>query len=224
MGFVYPVADSPAYEYGLVATPEGETVPALVDGSTVWVLNVEDGLISLTNIGAGALSGTDISHGVFQRETDYRTWVLDAAEYIAEVAHEGMVDAGGNDYYGGHVINVAMQVSEDTHGNEFAVAVAYLHDVLEQTKVTANELRKVMPEEVLDAVVALTHGEHEDSYRLYLSRVTKNPLAALVKRAEVEDNRDVTRLREVTDKAAWELLKYDFAARYLDEKLKETSI
>lgn len=223
MGFVYPVTDSSAYEYGLVATPAGETIPALVDGSTVWVLKVEDGLISLVDIGSGAMSGTDISKGVFQRETDYKTWVLDAAEHIAKVAHAGMVDEGGNDYYGGHVINVAMQVSEATHGDEFAVAVAYLHDVLEHTKVTAHELEKVMPAEVIEAVVALTHGEYEDSYRLYLSRVTKNHLAALVKRAEVEDNRDVTRLREVTDKAAWELLKYDYAARYLDDKLKETS-
>lgn len=40
-------------------------------------------------------------------------------------------------------------------------AVAYLHDVLEDTSVTVDELRNMFPNEIVDGVITLTHRKDE---------------------------------------------------------------
>ena len=74
------------------------------------------------------------------------------------------------------------------------------------------------PPNIVEAVTLLTHERSDEQYYEYLERLSSNPLARIVKTAEVEDNRDVTRLREITDKDAWRLAKYDYAARFLADK------
>lgn len=66
--------------------------------------------------------------------------------------------------------------------------VAVLHDVLEDTAVTAGELRAAgFPDEVVTAVVAMTHRP-EDTYADYIEQVAANPLAREVKLADLADN------------------------------------
>jgi hypothetical protein len=69
-----------------------------------------------------------------------------------------------------------------------AKAAAALHDVLEDSDVTVEELReKGMPREVVDAVIALTRTP-DVSYEAYIERVAVNPIAREVKLADVRDN------------------------------------
>lgn len=72
-------------------------------------------------------------------------------------------------------------------------AVAYLHDVLEDTNVTVYELRNMFLNEILDGVITLTHRKDE-SYFEYISRVSTSKLAKKVKAADLY----ITRIKEPT--------------------------
>jgi (p)ppGpp synthase/HD superfamily hydrolase len=66
--------------------------------------------------------------------------------------------------------------------------VAVLHDVLEDTPVTAEDLRAVeIPDDVVDSVEALSHHA-EHSYEQYIELVANNTLARQVKLADLADN------------------------------------
>lgn len=209
MGYHYPVVDSDSLRYG-EAVIEGISTPTIAHGGAHWRLSVNGGKISLQKHSPSQPEAGNLS---------YEDWVVTAARFIAREAHKGGVDIGGNDYFRGHVSTVAHKVSEATHADAYSVATAYVHDVLEDSEITEEELLKVLPLEVVDAVAALTHSRESGSYYEYLERVAQNPLALTVKQAEVEDNRDVTRLREVTDKDAERLVKYDYANRYIGDKM-----
>ena len=89
-------------------------------------------------------------------------------------------------------------------------AVAYLHDVLEDTNVTVDELRKMFPNEIVDGVIALTHRKDE-SYFEYISRVSTSKLAKKVKTADLY----ITRIKEPTKTDYERLEKYKKAILYL---------
>lgn len=95
---------------------------------------------------------------------------------------------------------------------------AVLHDVIEDTSVTADDLTACgCPTAVVDAVVALSHlpGEPQD---VYLRRVAANPLALTVKRADIADNLSPSRMARL-DAALQERLqaKYATALGLLDQ-------
>lgn len=118
---------------------------------------------------------------------------FDLTEKAAEVAysaHQGQRDKLGNAYWR-HLYRVALTCHA---ASPEVIAVAWLHDVLEDTKVTEEELRGLFPEAVVDAVVALTRKPHEPTED-YLTRVLLNDLAPLVKVADMLDN--VKRLPEL---------------------------
>jgi (p)ppGpp synthase/HD superfamily hydrolase len=69
-----------------------------------------------------------------------------------------------------------------------AQAAAVLHDVLEDTAVTVEELREAgLPGDVVDAVLALTHRPAH-TYEQYIEQVARNPMARQVKLADLADN------------------------------------
>ena len=101
--------------------------------------------------------------------------MVDLALSIARQAHEGQLDKAGVAYIE-HPIYVASQV--DTEEEK---AVALLHDVIEDSSVSAEELLQAgLPETVVTAVQVLTKKKEQD-YQTYLETVKKNPLARLVK-------------------------------------------
>jgi len=119
---------------------------------------------------------------------------LTTAIRIANDAHEGQVDKAGAPYIL-HPIRVMLRLSNETER-----IVAVLHDTIEDTDVTIEMLRSLgFSEEILEAVLALTHQERE-SYEDFVLRVKENPLAAAVKRADIADNMDLTRLHSVTER------------------------
>lgn len=89
-----------------------------------------------------------------------------------------------------------------------------LHDVIEDTDVTEEELRKEFPDEIVNAIVVLTKRKGED-YFDYLRRVKENPLACEVKLADLEHNSDLTRLKGITFKDMERRNKYLKAIDYL---------
>ena len=129
-----------------------------------------------------------------------------AAE-VARGHHRWQTDKAGKPYFDAHVVDVHRRVS----GRSTAVqAVALLHDVLEDTGCTEDELRREFPGHVVAAVVALTHrpGEPlEDYYR----RVRADPLALEVKLADIASNSAPARLADL-DEATRERLTVKYRA------------
>ena len=93
-------------------------------------------------------------------------------------------------------------------------AVAYLHDVLEDTNVTMDELRNMFSNEIVDGVITLTHRKDE-SYFEYISRVSTSKLAKKIKVADLLHNLDITRIKEPTKQDYQRLEKYKTAILYL---------
>lgn len=136
-------------------------------------------------------------------------WSLERAKQIATRAHAGAVDMSGQPY-----IQHPLRVMGAVEG-EVAKAAAVLHDVLEDTPVTADDLRaEGCPEEVLEAVQALTLARDE-SYEAYLLRVRKNPIALKVKFADIADNTDERRLATLSPEEAQRLRQKYARARVL---------
>ena len=65
--------------------------------------------------------------------------------------------------------------------------IGLLHDTLEDTETTSEELHSLFGERVTQAVCALTHTKGE-SYESYITRVLRNPEARHVKVVDILDN------------------------------------
>ena len=115
------------------------------------------------------------------------THLTNEAMKIAYRAHHGQVDKGGIPYIF-HPYHLAEQMDD-----EYTTCVALLHDVVEDTDVTLDSLRKTFPPEVVDAVALMTHAKGED-YFTYVARIAANPIAKAVKLADLRHNSDTTRL------------------------------
>ena len=94
--------------------------------------------------------------------------------------------------------------------------VAVLHDILEDTDTTIEELIEEFPDSIVDAVITLSKSKAQD-YNSYLKKVVKNPLALRVKRADISDNASPIRLYKLDPNKRVELrLKYAEALSFLD--------
>ena len=95
-------------------------------------------------------------------------------------------------------------------------AVAYLHDVIEDTELTLEDLREYgFSEEVLKAVDVITKEKGQD-YQTYLYSVEENKLARVVKLADLRHNSDLTRLINITEKDIERKEKYQKAIDFLN--------
>ena len=129
---------------------------------------------------------------------------------ISKRAHLGQVDKAGEDYIK-HPEKVASFVETDEEK-----AVAYLHDVIEDTELTLEDLHEYeFSKEVIEAVDIITKKKGED-YRSYLNSVKKNKLARAVKLADLRHNSDLTRLTKVTEKDIERKEKYQKAIDFLN--------
>ena len=135
--------------------------------------------------------------------------MIDIALAIARKAHAGQVDKAGVDYIQ-HPLYVASQVE-----TEQEKAVALLHDVIEDSNITAVDLlASGLPNEVVTAVQILTKKKGQ-SYQEYLEKVKTNDLARVVKLADLKHNSDLSRLKTVSDTDYERVKKYKNAIRYL---------
>ena len=148
--------------------------------------------------------------------------LLRKAIEIATKAHLGQVDKGGYPYIG-HPLRVmnAVEATEEK-------IVAVLHDVIEDTSVSYDDLH----EEGFSHTVVFAHREADlfeiaaltkidgEPRKTYLKRIIDNPLALKVKIADLEDNCNLERTQNPSER--------DFARtkRYNQElqKLKKVQL
>ena len=127
---------------------------------------------------------------------------------IAYKAHDGQVDKSGVPYIF-HPIHLAEQM--DT---EEECIVALLHDVVEDTNITFENLEKDFSKTIIDALKLLTHDKSVD-YMEYVKSIKNNPIAKKVKIADLNHNSDKTRLLSISEKDIERHKKYQNAIEIL---------
>jgi (p)ppGpp synthase/HD superfamily hydrolase len=126
-------------------------------------------------------------------------------------AHKEQTDKSGLPYVF-HPFHLAEQMPD-----ELTAAAALLHDVVEDTPYTLDDLRSQgFPETVIDALELLTHREGV-SYFDYVAAIKLNPIARQVKMADLRHNSDLTRLDVVDSKALARVEKYKKALEILTD-------
>ena len=136
---------------------------------------------------------------------------LERAIAIASQAHAGQVDKAGQPYIL-HPLRIMLAVE----GSQERVA-AVLHDVVEDTRVTLEDLRaEGFSSEVLEAVDALTKRDGETRL-VAAARAKANRIARTVKIADVSDNMNLKRIASPTQKDFDRLNEYELVRNFLLE-------
>lgn len=124
-------------------------------------------------------------------------------------AHRDQKDKSGMPYVF-HPFHLAEQMDD-----EISTVCALLHDVVEDTPYTLEDLGKMgFPREVIDVLSLLTHDDAVP-YMDYVTEISKNPIAKKVKIADLMHNSDMSRLDVVDDKAISRAEKYQKAIKLL---------
>ena len=130
--------------------------------------------------------------------------MLDKMLVIATNAHAGQFDRGGNPYIL-HPLRVMSYLKTD---DEELMCIALAHDVIEDTKVTYQDLRESgFSERVIDGIRALTKQPGQ-TYDEYKAGVFANVDAMRVKMADLRHNTDIRRLKGITEKDIERMVKY----------------
>ena len=125
-------------------------------------------------------------------------------------AHKGQVDKTGVPYVF-HPFHVAEQMTD-----EATTVVALLHDVVEDTEYTLEDIAALgFGQDIVGAVALMTH-EDDVPYLDYVARLKSNPLARVVKLADLAHNSDLSRLGKVDDETRRRLEKYKKAIALLE--------
>ena len=144
--------------------------------------------------------------------------MLEKAMILAATAHMGQLDKGGNPYIL-HPVRVMLRCNTLEEK-----IVAMLHDTLEDSDLTADDLVKEgFSKEIVDAVVTLTR-KTEENYMEHIQKVSKNPLATTVKLSDLADNMDLNRLPGLTPKDFQRLERYLRAKLILEEAQKNRAV
>ena len=144
--------------------------------------------------------------------------ILAVAIHFAAIKHVSQTDKGGRAYIL-HPLRMMMRLR--TNDDEL-MAIAVLHDVVEDCKVSFNDLRDIgMTERVISGIAALTR-QNGETYEHFIDRVLLNHDAMLVKREDLRDNSDITRLKGISAKDIERMQKYMCAFKKIDDLLKST--
>jgi (p)ppGpp synthase/HD superfamily hydrolase len=136
-------------------------------------------------------------------------WIKKAYE-LAVNLHRGQVDKSGKPYID-HLIEVANQVE----GRD-AIMVALLHDAMEDQGVTTKFLmNQDFPTNVIEAIILLT--KTGDDYMSYILKIKENPLARVVKIADMRHNSDLSRLKSISEKDIERKEKYTKSIQLLSD-------
>jgi len=140
---------------------------------------------------------------------------------------KGKKDKGGNDYQK-HLYSVADGILKEEYREVLdndsslatyyrkAVIVALLHDILEDTECTEDELHEIgCDDEIINAIKSVTRKKEEQYYFDFIERARKNDIGRLVKIYDLENNMDVRRLDKFGDYEQKRLKKYWYCWKYL---------
>ena len=133
-------------------------------------------------------------------------------------AHHGQLDYNGIPFIF-HPLHLAEAMDD-----ELSCCAALLHDIVEDTNLTLDDLREEFPEEIVEVVALLTHGDSAESnnedYFDYIRKIKMHPIAKKVKLADIAHNSDQTRCTGVglpPEKLEWWKQKYQKALDLLME-------
>lgn len=127
---------------------------------------------------------------------------------LAAAAHSGQVDKAGQPYIE-HPKRIAARFID-----EKLKTIAILHDVVEDTPITLDQIAAEFGEEIAAEVDALTRREDE-TYTEFVCRSAQRPLARQVKIADLQDNLDLSRLPGITPKDEERIARYRQALAFL---------
>lgn len=117
-------------------------------------------------------------------------------------AHKNQTDKSGLPYVF-HPFHLAEQMID-----EETTIVALLHDVVEDTAYTIDNLREIgFDKKILEAIELMTHNDNTQ-YMDYVAKIKTNPTAKIVKLADLKHNSDITRLDTITNKDQSRIDKY----------------
>lgn len=138
---------------------------------------------------------------------------LATAIRIAAQAHENQVDKAGNPY----ILHPLQVMNDVRNSGPLVMAIAVLHDVIEDTKVTYLDLENSgFSARVIEGVRAMTK-QRGQSYDEYKHQVKQNLDAIIVKMADLRHNSDLRRLIDVTEKDFERAHKYMKFYRELED-------
>lgn len=132
---------------------------------------------------------------------------------LALNAHHGQFDLGGKPYKN-HIIAVGENLKKMSEDDD-TLAVAYLHDTLEDSETSIDRLEELFSKEIVEAVMALTKKPKEP-YQIYLNRVKVNSMARIVKIADLQHNSDISRIKNPEKRDFKRLEKYIKAISFLE--------
>ena len=125
-------------------------------------------------------------------------------------AHKDQIDKSGMPYVF-HPFHLAEQMVDEN-----TTIVALLHDVIEDTEYTLDDLRKFgFAEDVLSAISLMTHAD-DVPYMEYVVKIKTNPIAKAVKLADLKHNSDMSRLDRITQTDEERAKKYKQAIELLE--------
>lgn len=133
--------------------------------------------------------------------------LINEALKIAQKAHKGQKDKGGNDYLL-HPVTVALHC--DTEKER---VVALLHDVIEDSDMSLEDL-SIFDKDIIEAVIAITRRE-DQSREDYIKQVCSNEIARKVKIADLANNMDLSRIENITQKDLDRIERYKKELEYL---------
>ena len=152
---------------------------------------------------------------------------LQKAISIAVEAHEGQIDKGGSPYIL-HPLRVMMSLK-----TEDEMIVGVLHDVIEDCSDKGFDWKRLRQEgftgEILEALYSVTKTPEEEAhfktlsgeekisaYLEFVARAKQNAIGRRVKRADIFENLNVSRLGELREKDLFRLNQYKRAVEFLD--------
>lgn len=125
--------------------------------------------------------------------------------------HKEQKDKSGLPYVF-HPFHLAEQMNDEN-----SVIVALLHDVVEDSDMTFDDLKNMeFSQEILDALQLLTHKNDVDYFE-YVNQIKSNELARKVKLVDLKHNIDITRLDNITEKDVNRVNKYKKAIQILEK-------
>ena len=136
---------------------------------------------------------------------------IEAAKVLATKAHEGQTDKAGLPY-----ITQPERVASRLDTAE-AQVVGWLHDTVEDTGITVQEIESQFGPETAAAVDAISRRDGE-AWSDYIDRVAANPVARQVKISDLIDNSNLSRIPHVTMKDVNRQAKYNKALKKLLEE------
>ena len=121
------------------------------------------------------------------------------------------------EYHIYHPIHVAEKMKTE---NECIVAL--LHDVVEDTETTFEQLENIFSSEIIDSLKLLTKDNTVDYYE-YIMKIKKNPIAKSVKIEDLKHNLDLTRLDVITEDDIKRENRYKKALLILSDDLESAN-